>query len=151
MRIFPVLLVIGATALGRAAVPGAGPKGPGAPAPVKALPAPAEERVSDIPPAEKVRRCTAAIERVRQVHKEVAAKLEEARTAKDVVKLNCVNDKATHVKGLLRVSEQAFVNLTTAISKKESISVTPADTARLFLNTTAAAARRKITGRWRPT
>lgn len=49
----------------------------------------------------------------------VLGKLEEARASKDVVKLNCVNEKLTNIKGLLRISEQADVSLQEAIAKRE--------------------------------
>ena len=37
--------------------------------------------------------------------------LEEAQSKKDVVKINCLREKVTAIKGLLRISEQAAVNL----------------------------------------
>ncbi len=37
--------------------------------------------------------------------------LKEARAAKDIVQLNCVNEKLTQVKGLVRLAEQSSVGL----------------------------------------
>jgi len=51
---------------------------------------------------------------------DVLGRLEEARATKDVVKLNCVNEKLTQVKGLLRISEQSDVALQEAVSKRDS-------------------------------
>ncbi|HEX4620056.1 MAG TPA: hypothetical protein VH208_00690, partial [Myxococcaceae bacterium] len=62
------------------------------------------------------------LQRMREVLKDVLGKLEEARNTKDVVKLNCVNEKLTQIKGLLRISEQADVSLQEAVAKKEASS-----------------------------
>ena len=45
--------------------------------------------------------------------------LEEAREQRDVLKLNCVNEKLTAIKGLLRVSEQAAVTMMEALATKD--------------------------------
>ena len=50
---------------------------------------------------------------------DVLGRLEEARATKDVVKLNCVNEKLTQVKGLLRISEQSDVALQEAVAKRD--------------------------------
>ncbi|HTS81462.1 MAG TPA: hypothetical protein VMH40_12745 [Myxococcaceae bacterium] len=81
---------------------------------------PTLERASEVPDAEKLTRSTAAVARMRTVLTEVLGRLEEARATKDVVKLNCVNEKLTQVKGLLRISEQSDVALQEAVSKKDS-------------------------------
>jgi hypothetical protein len=44
---------------------------------------------------------------------------EEAREQRDVLKLNCVNEKLTAIKGLLRVSEQAAVTMMEALAMKD--------------------------------
>jgi hypothetical protein len=59
---------------------------------------------------------------MREVLRDVLGKLEEARRAKDVVKLNCVNEKLTQIKGLLRISEQSDVALQEAVSKRDATS-----------------------------
>ena len=78
----------------------------------------------NIPDPEKVKRSADAIVKMRQALKDVIAKLEEARNTKDVVKLNCVNEKLTQIKGLLRISELADVQLQEAVAKKESETAT---------------------------
>ena len=75
--------------------------------------------VQNVPDGEKVRRSSEALTRMRDVLKEVLVKLEEARNTKDVVKLNCVNEKLTQIKGLLRISEQADVSMQESIAKAE--------------------------------
>jgi hypothetical protein len=42
--------------------------------------------------------------------------LGEARASKDIVQLNCVNEKLTQVKGLLRISEDASVKMYDAVA-----------------------------------
>jgi len=90
---------------------------PGAP-PAAAPPAP-QEKASDVPDSQKINRSAAAVTQMRNTLKVVLAKLEEARNTKDVVKLNCVNEKLTQVKGLLRISEQSDVALQEAVAKKD--------------------------------
>ena len=75
------------------------------------------ERVSDEEKPEKSRR---AIDKMRGVLSKVIKYLEEAREQRDVLKLNCVNEKLTAIKGLLRVSEQADVAMHEAIATGES-------------------------------
>lgn len=78
------------------------------------------ERAAEVPDPEKIKRSAAAVSRMRTVLTEVLGRLEEARATKDVVKLNCVNEKLTQVKGLLRISEQSDVALQEAVVKKDS-------------------------------
>ncbi|HVP61349.1 MAG TPA: hypothetical protein VMT11_12355 [Myxococcaceae bacterium] len=99
--------------LGAGAVRAQGPARP-------TTPAPTLERAADIPDAEKLSRSNAAVSRMRSVLSEVLGRLEEARATKDVVKLNCVNEKLTQIKGLLRISEQSDVALQEAVSKKDA-------------------------------
>ena len=83
-------------------------------------PATTLERAADIPDAEKLSRSRDAVNRMRSVLSEVLGRLEEARATTDVVKLNCVNEKLTQVKGLLRISEQSDVALQEAVAKKDT-------------------------------
>ena len=78
------------------------------------------ERAAEVPDKEKISRSSAAVNRMRSVLSEVLGRLEEARATKDVVKLNCVNEKLTQVKGLLRISEQSDVALQEAVAKKDT-------------------------------
>jgi hypothetical protein len=107
-----VLLVAGPAAAQDARSSGARPPGPAAPGPT--LP-----KASEVPDKEKLERGTQALASMREVLREVLEKLEEARRSKDVVKLNCVNEKLTQIKGLLRISEQADVAMQEAIARRE--------------------------------
>ena len=78
------------------------------------------EKASEVADKEKISRSSAAVTRMRSVLSEVLGRLEEARATKDVVKLNCVNEKLTQVKGLLRISEQSDVALQEAVARKDA-------------------------------
>jgi hypothetical protein len=81
-----------------------------------------DEKASEVPDATKISRSSADVAQMRATLKSVLGKLEEARNTKDVVKLNCVNEKLTQVKGLLRISEQSDVALQEAVAKKDQTS-----------------------------
>jgi hypothetical protein len=51
--------------------------------------------------------------------KQVLGRVEEARNEKDVVKLNCTNEKLTQIKSLLKVAEQADAALHEAVSNRD--------------------------------
>ncbi len=57
------------------------------------------------------------IQHMRQVLSEVRGMLEDARVERDVVKLNCVNERLTHLRGLVRVSEESQRAMRQAISR----------------------------------
>jgi hypothetical protein len=78
-----------------------------------------EEKASEVSDSQKLSRSSAAVTQMQGTLKAVLGKLEEARNTKDVVKLNCVNEKLTQVKGLLRISEQSDVALQEAVAKKD--------------------------------
>jgi len=109
IALLPVLL-----GAGLAAAQALKPQGPAAPA------MPALERASEVPDPQKIERSAKALATMRTALREVLEKLEEARQTKDVVKLNCVNEKLAQIKGLLRISEQADVGLQEAVARKET-------------------------------
>lgn len=82
--------------------------------------APEATDASKVPDPEKVKVSAESVGKMRGSLKDVLQKLEEARNTKDVVKLNCVNEKLTQIKGLLRISEQSDVALQEAVAKKET-------------------------------
>lgn len=94
----------------------------GAPAGAQAPKAPAQpprEAGSGLTDAQKVEKADENIVRMKHVLKQVISRLEDARNEKDIVKLNCVNEKLTQIKGLLRVSEQADIALQEAAARKD--------------------------------
>jgi hypothetical protein len=50
----------------------------------------------------------------------VLGRAEQARNEKDVVKLNCVNEKLTQIKALIKVAEQADVALRESVAARKS-------------------------------
>ncbi len=109
-RLLPVLLLAATATAQEARPPGARPAAPAAPV----------EKASELEDPEKLERSSEALGAMREVLREVLEKLEEARRTKDVVKLNCVNERLTQIKGLLRISEQADVALQEAVARKET-------------------------------
>jgi hypothetical protein len=89
-----------------------------APAPAAASAAPIE--ASKVPDGEKLKVSSDSLGVMRVALKDVLQKLEEARNSKDVVKLTCVNEKLTQIKGLLRISEQSDVALQEAVARRET-------------------------------
>jgi hypothetical protein len=57
--------------------------------------------------------------RMKSSLKQVLGRAETARAEKDVVKLNCVNEKLTQIKSLIQVAERAEVALHEAVARKD--------------------------------
>ncbi|WP_164006896.1 hypothetical protein [Pyxidicoccus trucidator] len=118
MRTVGTLVVVLAAGVALAQGQALAPSQPVAKPPAPALSA--FEKADDVPDGEKLERSTQALGVMREVLRQVLGKVEEARRTKDVVKLNCANEKLTQIKGLLRISEQADVSLQEALSTKET-------------------------------
>ena len=86
--------------------------GQGKAAPVKPVAAGLTEQ-------QKLAQADEHLNRMRQVLKQVSGRLEEARNEKDIVRLNCVNEKLTQIRGLLKVSEQADIALQEAVARRD--------------------------------
>ena len=71
--------------------------------------------------AQKLEKSAEALERMKGVLRAVLGRVEEVRNEKDVVKLNCVNEKLTQVKALLRVAEQSDIQLHEALVNKDPV------------------------------
>ncbi|NMB76088.1 MAG: hypothetical protein GYA21_13285 [Myxococcales bacterium] len=78
------------------------------------------ERAAALPDAEKIERSAQYLAEMKQILGTVLKLLKEARDEKDVIKVNCVNEKLTSIKGLMRISEQADMALQEAVAKGES-------------------------------
>jgi hypothetical protein len=70
--------------------------------------------------ADRLEAAAASIARMKAALKQVLARAEQARNEKDVVKLNCVNEKLTQMKALIKVAEQADVALHDSIATKDT-------------------------------
>jgi hypothetical protein len=77
------------------------------------------EDAAQIPDDEKLDRAASYLSEMKDMLRHILMKLKEAREEKDVIKVNCINEILTKVKGLLRISEQAEIALQEAIAKGE--------------------------------
>ncbi len=71
---------------------------------------------ASVPTEEKTSRVEGMLAEERKILARVSNLLKEARAAKDIVQLNCINEKLTQIKGLLKISEAASVSMYDAIS-----------------------------------
>lgn len=72
-----------------------------------------------IPVEEKQSKVEGMLAEQRKILARVTNLLKEARAAKDIVQLNCVNEKLTQIKGLLKISENASVKMYEAIANAQ--------------------------------
>ncbi len=93
---------------------GAGALAQGAPAA-----APESPKTLGLSDPQKLEKAEEAIVRMKSLLKQVLSRLEDARGERDVVKLNCVNEKLAQIKGLLKVAEQSDIALQEAVAKHE--------------------------------
>jgi hypothetical protein len=70
--------------------------------------------------AEKLEAAADNIARMKSALKQVLTRAEQARSDKDVVKLNCVNEKLTQIKSLIGVAERADIALHESIAQKDT-------------------------------
>lgn len=66
-----------------------------------------------------MKKATDHVSRVKAALKQVLTRVEEARNEKDIVKLNCVNEKLAQIKQILNVAEGAEVALQEAVAKSD--------------------------------
>jgi len=67
-----------------------------------------------------MKKATDHVSRVKSALKQVLSRVEEARNEKDIVKLNCVNEKLAQIKQILSVAEGAEIALQEAIAKSDA-------------------------------
>jgi hypothetical protein len=72
--------------------------------------------------ADLPRRAADAISAMRASLQQVTARVEDARYEKDVVKLNCVNERLAQIKGLIKVAEQSENALKVASATRDPVS-----------------------------
>ncbi|HOX45842.1 MAG TPA: hypothetical protein PK668_19735 [Myxococcota bacterium] len=82
------------------------------------------EQAAKLGDSQKLSLATEYLSEMRDLLSSTLALLKEAREEKDVIKINCVNEKLTSIKGLLRISEQADVALQEAVAKNEKDTAT---------------------------
>lgn len=80
-----------------------------------------DEDVESMSDEKKLNRAESKISESRQSLEETNALLEKAREQeKDVMKMNCINDKQAAIKGFLKVAEQSYVKLKDASSANDA-------------------------------
>lgn len=75
------------------------------------------QRASERPDGRELALAGAALARMREVFTQIFEQAQEARAERDIIELNCLNEKLTAVKGLLAVSERARVTLERAVGR----------------------------------
>ncbi len=89
---------------------------------VIAVPVPAAEelkKIEKIPPAEKRELAANHVAESKQLLGSVTGVLKEAREKKDIIRINCVNQKLTKIKALMRSAEMAELYMREALTKKD--------------------------------
>ncbi len=77
------------------------------------------EKASALSGPAKVERAEKLLQRMKDQLRKGFRYLEQAREEKDIVKLNVIKDKLSQMKGLLKVSEGAFVALQEAVARRD--------------------------------
>lgn len=72
---------------------------------------------ANISPADMTKQVEQYQQRMQEVFRRVVQLQEVARKQKDVIKLNCVNDKLLQIKQLMNISDNARTNLQEAITR----------------------------------
>ncbi len=70
--------------------------------------------------ADRLGAAAGSIARMKAALTQVLGRAEQARNEKDVVKLNCVNEKLTQIRALIKVAEQADAALRESLATKDS-------------------------------
>lgn len=82
------------------------------------------EKAAELSDSEKLDRASSYLAEMKEVLGHVLGLLKDAREEKDVIKVNCVNEKLTSIKGLIRIAEQADITLQEAVAKGEKDTAT---------------------------
>jgi len=77
------------------------------------------EKINKIPPAEKLETAAKHVAESKQLLGAVTGVLKEAREKKDIIRINCVNEKLTRIKALMRSVEMSELYLREALAKKD--------------------------------
>lgn len=78
-----------------------------------------DPQIASMSAAQKMESGRIKIDEMRADLKRVLDILEKAREEKDIIRLDCVNKKLTAIKGLLRITEQANIQLQESAAKKD--------------------------------
>lgn len=78
------------------------------------------EKIKKIPPAEKRKIAANHVAESKRLLGTVTGVLKEAREKKDIIRINCVNEKLTRIKALARSAEMSELYLREALTKKDT-------------------------------
>lgn len=79
-------------------------------------PAPPQPSLS---PQEMLEQSRQSMTKIRQIESRILALQDQARKKRDILKLNCLNDKLLQVRGLLTVATQSVAELDTAVAAND--------------------------------
>lgn len=80
-----------------------------------------EKEVANLSPQEKSERAVEKIAAMKTVLTDISELAERVRAEeRDILKLNCINEKGTAIKGFVKVSEQSFENLKAAVAQSDT-------------------------------
>ena len=82
------------------------------------------EQAASLSDSEKISKSSSYLKDMKNSMRHVLMLLKEAREEKDVIRVNCINEKLTNIKGLIRISEQADMTLQEAQAKGEKDTAT---------------------------
>lgn len=82
------------------------------------------DKASKLSDQRKLGLATTYLSEMKGVLSNVLGILKSARDEKDVIKVNCVNERLTSIKGLIRISEQADITLQESVAKGEKDTAT---------------------------
>lgn len=77
------------------------------------------EKASKLSGGEQINQSASLLKRMKEILRRGFELLELARAEKDIVRLNCVNEKLSSMKGLLKISEQADIALQEAVARRD--------------------------------
>lgn len=77
-----------------------------------------DEDIKSLSGKEKLRRAAKKIDTMRKTAESTAELLASVRNEeRDIIKINCINEKHAAIKGFVKVSEQSYINLKDAVDK----------------------------------
>ena len=80
-----------------------------------------DEDVSALTGEQKLERAATRIDEMRDTLTSISGLLETVRDQeRDILKVNCVNEKLAAIKGFVKVSEQSYVNLQAAVNQDDT-------------------------------
>lgn len=79
-----------------------------------------KETTDGLSDQQKTEKAQVAVQKMQDVLNKVLKYVQDARDERDVVKLNCINEKLSSIKGLLKISEQSNVVLRESLARRDA-------------------------------